>query len=99
MNTFHAELCSTPFDESRYRRPHQKWTKQRGQDKWTWEEILDGEGPWTRAGEYRHPREQMVAAREERPRYEELRQQRKPERQLQKKIVGGAHGEIGGVRV
>ena len=82
MNTFHAALWSTPFDESRYRRPHQKRTKQHGQDEWTWEEILDGKGPWTRAGEYRRPREQMEAARAERRRYEELDQpRRKHERQ------------------
>ena len=66
MYTFHAALCSHS-DDRRNRRSHQKWTKQRGQEEWTSEDIVDGEGPWTQAGEYRRPREQMEAAREERP--------------------------------
>ena len=97
MNTFHAALWSTlpSTDDERYRTPHQRRTKQRGQEDWTWEEILEGEGPWTRAGEYRRPREQMEAARAERRLYEELAQRRKHERQPPQFIFG----EIGGGRV
>ena len=78
----------------RDRPSHHKRTKQRGkeeqrvQDSWTWEEILDGKGPWRQAGEYRRPKEELEAAKAERRRYEELAG--KPERQC-----GGAHGEFG----
>jgi head-tail adaptor len=73
MNTYHAALWSTsPSNDERYRISHQKRTKQRGQDGWTWEEILDVKGPWTQIGEYRRPREEIEAAKEERQRYEEL---------------------------
>ena len=43
-------------DENRYRNTHHKRTKQHGtqeqlvQDSWTWEEILDGKGPWVQPG-------------------------------------------------
>ena len=30
-------------------------------EKWTWEEILDGAGPWMQVGEYRLPKEEMEA--------------------------------------
>ena len=44
-------------EECRYRNTHQQRTKQRGNrqqqqerqrylERWTWEEILDGKGPW-----------------------------------------------------
>ena len=59
-------------EEIRYRITHHNRTKQCGNqeqrvlDSWTWEEILDGRGPWAQAGEYRHPREFLYAALAER---------------------------------
>ncbi|XP_064789069.1 uncharacterized protein LOC135511508 [Oncorhynchus masou masou] len=82
--------------DSRYRITHQQWTKQQeeqhNQDYWTWEEILDGDGPWTQPGEYRHPKAELEAAKGERWRYEEAARQHgwKPERQTQK-CIGGRH--------
>ena len=99
---------STPYDD-RDRITHQQWTKQRGngqqqqrqrtQDSWTWEEILDGEGPWAQPGEYCRPKAELEAAKAERRRYEEAARQRgwKPERQPQK-FLGGAKRECGRVR-
>jgi hypothetical protein len=75
-NSTQAAPWSTHYND-RDRRSHQKRTEQRCQEEWTWEDNLDGEGPWTQAGEHHHPREQMEAAREERQRYEELSQRRK----------------------
>ena len=53
----------------------------------TWSRTLDA------GREYRRPKEEIEAAKEERQRYEEIAQRSKHERQ------GGAHREIGGVRV
>ena len=60
-------------DENRYRITHHQRTKQRGngqqqrsQDTWTWEEILNGKGPWAQAGEYRRPKAELEAAKAER---------------------------------
>jgi hypothetical protein len=39
--------------------------------KWTWEEILDGAGPWTQPGEYHRPKEELEAAKAERRYYEQ----------------------------
>ena len=39
--------------------------------KWTWEEILDGAGPWTPPGEYRRPKEEIEATKAERRYYKE----------------------------
>ncbi|XP_045571728.1 uncharacterized protein isoform X2 [Salmo salar] len=81
--------CSSASNEdSRYRITHQQRTKQRRKEKqqenslmdsWTWEQILDGEGPWTQAGEYRLPQWEIEAARAERRYYEE-RERNKHER-------------------
>jgi hypothetical protein len=61
---------------------------------------LEGKVPWAQAGEYRHPQEELKAAKAERKHYEELaRLARKPERQLQKCIGWGAHRECGRVRL
>jgi hypothetical protein len=77
MNTYHAAPWSPSYDR-RYRRSHHKRTKQRGQEDWTWEDILDDKGSWTweeiLAGRDRLPWEQVEAARES-------RQRRKHERQ------------------
>ena len=76
--------------------------------RWTWEEILDGAGPWTQQGEYRCPKEELEAAKaerryyedkyrriEEQRRYEGTRLARKPERQPQDYFFWGvAHQEI-----
>ena len=51
--------------------------EQRVMDSWTWEEILDGKGPWRQAGEYRRPREELEGAKAERRRYEGTRLARK----------------------
>ena len=50
-------------------------------DSWTWEEILDGKGPWRQAGEYRRSQEELGAAKAERQHYKGPRLARKPERQ------------------
>ena len=64
------------------------------QNSWTWEEILDGKGPWAQAGEYRRPQAELEAVKTERRRYEKAARQRgwKPERQPQKCIGGGTRG-------
>ena len=55
-----------PSDERRDRTTHHKNTKQRGQEEWTWEDILNGKGSWTweeiLAGRDRLPWEQTEAA-------------------------------------
>ena len=114
MNTYHAALWSDPCysssEEERDRITHHQRTKQRGngqqqqqqrsQDSWTWEEILDGKGPWAQAGEYRRPKAELEAAKAERRWYEEAARQRgwKPKRQPKTFIGKGAHGQCGEVR-
>ena len=73
MDTYHAAFWSDPSysssdeDEDHYRTTHHQRTKQRGKeeqrvrDSWTWEEILDGTGPWSQAGEYSLPKAEMEA--------------------------------------
>ncbi|XP_064814960.1 uncharacterized protein LOC135530588 [Oncorhynchus masou masou] len=64
---------------------HHKRTRQRGEkqqcflEEWTWEEILEGKGPW--AGEHRRPKEELEASKAERRHYEELAQRTKHKRQ------------------
>ncbi|KAM9452603.1 uncharacterized protein ACWYII_012053 [Salvelinus alpinus] len=68
-------------EEARYRITHQTQIKQRvnGQPRqqqwekedWTWEEILDGKGPWAEPVECRRPKAELEAAKAERRRYEE----------------------------
>ena len=83
MYAHHAALWSASFD-GRDRTSHHKRTKQRGKgDSWTWE----GKGPWRQAGEYRHPKEELEAAKEERHRYEGTWLARKPERQKFDKLT------------
>jgi hypothetical protein len=76
MDTYHAAFWSdlsysSSDEEDRYRTTHQKRTKQRGNkeqrvlESWTWEEILDGKGPWAQAGEYRRPKEELEAVKAE----------------------------------
>jgi hypothetical protein len=61
-NSTHAAPWSDLYGKQiRDRRSHQKWTKQRVQE----EEILDGKGPWTLAGEYCRPKEEIEAAKAE----------------------------------
>uniref|UniRef100_A0A8C8I3F1 Ig-like domain-containing protein n=1 Tax=Oncorhynchus tshawytscha TaxID=74940 RepID=A0A8C8I3F1_ONCTS len=71
--TYNTEIPLTVLDESEdenpYRITHQPRTKRRGngqqqqrpktQDSWTWEEILDGRGPWAKPGEYSRPKVQQ----------------------------------------
>ncbi|XP_038870158.1 zinc finger protein 385B-like [Salvelinus namaycush] len=63
--------------DSPYRITHHAKTKRQGnaqqsnKDSWTWEEILDGRGPWAQPGEYRRPKEELEAAKAERRWYEE----------------------------
>ena len=106
MHSHDAALWSPHYDD-RDRITHLQWTKQRGngqqqqrqrkQDSWTWEEILDGEGPWAQPGEYRRPKAELEAVKAERRRYEEAARQRgwKPERQPQKLIGGGTWSSRG----
>jgi hypothetical protein len=88
MYAYHAAPWSS-FNVGRYRISHHQWTKQRGQEDWTWEEILEGAEPWTRAKEYRRPKEQMEAAKAERRGFEELAQRSKHERQPPNIFWGG----------
>ncbi|XP_064881736.1 uncharacterized protein LOC115138403 isoform X2 [Oncorhynchus nerka] len=105
MDTYHAahwsdiSYSSSEEEENRYRiTHHQKRTKQcdnleqRVLDSWTWEEILEGKGPWAQAGEYRRPKEELEAAKAKRQRIE-VRQRNRHERQTPpKKIFGGTRG-------
>ena len=63
-------------------------------EKWTWEDELDGKGPWAQPGEYRRPKEELEAAKAERRWYEEAARRSgwKPESQTQKFIGGGLQG-------
>ena len=111
----HAAVWSdspSPY-ENRDRITHRKRTKQRvnrqeqpkeemrNKDFWTWEEILDGRGPWAKPGECSRPKvEQVEAARraeaagERSRRYEGTWLARKHERQPQKCIGGGHTGGV-----
>ena len=62
-------------------------------DSWTWEEILDGKGPWAQTGEYRRPKEELEAAKAERRRYEELARGGVHERQPQNFLGRGTRGD------
>ncbi|CDQ77970.1 unnamed protein product [Oncorhynchus mykiss] len=77
MNTNHAALWSSLSpDDNRYRTTHQKRTKRRGnrqrqqeqckKEEWTWEDELDGKGPWAEPGEYRRPKAELEAAKAQR---------------------------------
>jgi hypothetical protein len=76
---------------------HHKRTKQRGtqeqrdQDSWTWEEILDGKGPWVQPWEYRRPKVELEAAKAERRRYEEAARQRGWDERQPQKVIGRGH--------
>ena len=65
-----------------------------GEEFWTWEEILDGKGPWAQPGQYRRPKEELEAVKAERRWYEEAARRRgwKPESQPQKFLGGGSQG-------
>ncbi|XP_064811670.1 uncharacterized protein LOC135526929 isoform X3 [Oncorhynchus masou masou] len=87
--------------ENRYRITHHNRTKrrcdrQRQQEQceeyWTWEDELDGKGPWAQPGEYRRPKVELEATKAERRWYEEAARRRgwKPESQPQKCIGGGS---------
>jgi hypothetical protein len=52
MYVYNAVPWSPLYDEQKI--PPQK-DQAAGQEEWTWEEILDGTGPWTQAGEDRRP--------------------------------------------
>ena len=68
--------------ENRDRITHRKRTKQRVnrqeqpkeelriKDFWTWEEILDGRGPWAKPGECSHPKVQQEKRKQEQPKEE-----------------------------
>jgi hypothetical protein len=71
--------------------------QQRSPDSWTWEEILDGKGPWAQAGEYRRPKAELKAAKAEQRRYEEAARQR--DRHAQTFFWGEAHREWCRVRL
>ena len=81
MDTYRAAYWSDPsyssLDEEEicYRTTHHNRTKQCGNqeqrvlDSLTWEEILDGKGPWAQAREYCRPREELEAVKAEWRRY------------------------------
>ena len=89
----------THHNRTKRRGDRQRQEEQRSQDFWTWEEILDGKGPWAQPGEYRRPKEELEAAKAERRWYEEAARRRgwKPKSQPQK-CIGGAHREYGEAR-
>ncbi|KAM9559269.1 uncharacterized protein ACWYII_012716 [Salvelinus alpinus] len=68
------ERLSLIPEESRYRITHQTRTKQRGngqqqqqqryQEEWSWEEIMNGKGPWAKVGKDHLPWEQLEATGE-----------------------------------
>ena len=94
MSNQHAALWS-PLYDSRYRTTHHQRTKQRDQE-WTWEDILDGKGPGSQAGEYCRPREEIEAAKAERRYYEALYQpQGKCERQPPRGTRGDWQSQVG----
>ena len=108
MDTYHAvpwsdlSYSSSEEEDERYRITHQPRTKQRGngqwqksQDSWTWEEILDGKGPWAQAGEYRRLKAELEAAKAERRWYEEAARQRGWDERQTQTFLGGSHGECG----
>ena len=65
-------------------------------EKWTWEEILDGKGPWEQPGDYCRPKAELEAAKAERRHYEELARQSgwKPEIQTQTFLGGRLTGSM-----
>ena len=73
-----------------------QWERLHYLEKWTWEEILDGKGPWEQPGDYCRPKAELEAAKAERRHYEELARQSgwKPESQPQKCIGGWLTGSI-----
>ena len=77
-------------------RQQQQWERLHYLEKWTWEEILDGKGPWEQPGDYCRPKAELEAAKAERRHYEELARQSgwKPESQPQKFIGGGLTGSM-----
>ena len=99
-----AAFWSSFTDNSRDRITHHQRTKQQRKEqtefeldwreKWTWEEVLDGAGPWHQAGDYRRPQWEIEAAKAERRWYEARVDALKEmhERHPQEKILGGAHG-------
>ena len=48
-----------------------QWERLHHLEIWTWEEELDGKGPWEKPGEYCSPKEEIEAAKAERRMYEE----------------------------
>ena len=54
---------------------------------------MNGAGPWTQAGEYRSPKEEIEAAKAEWRYYEELYQRDKHQRQPHKTFGGGTRGD------
>uniref|UniRef100_A0A8C7NUQ8 protein-tyrosine-phosphatase n=1 Tax=Oncorhynchus mykiss TaxID=8022 RepID=A0A8C7NUQ8_ONCMY len=73
-----------------------QWERLHHLEKWTWEEELDGKGPWAQPGEYRRPKEELEAAKAERRRYEEAARRSgwKPGSQPQKFLGGGLTGSM-----
>ena len=68
-----------------------KRQQERHKEEWTWEDELDGDGPWTQPEEHRRPKAELEAAKAERRWFEEAapKQGWKPECQPQKCIGGG----------
>jgi hypothetical protein len=83
MYSYHTAPWYPRYDE-RDRITHQKRTKQREKEeqrlmgRWTWEEILDGAGPWTQRQRKRNGRyyEEKYRRIEDQRRYEGTRQVR-----------------------
>ena len=55
----------THHNRTKRRDDRQRQQEQRNQDFWTWEEILDGRGPWAKPGECRRPKVQQEKRQQE----------------------------------
>jgi hypothetical protein len=86
--------CSDEEEENHYRITHQTRTKRRGneqqqrpktQDSWTWEEILDGRGPWAKPGECRRPKVLQEKQQQQEQQQQQLKQQQEKQQKQQRK--------------
>ena len=83
------------MESKRNREEQLQWERLHHLEIWTWEEELDGKGPWAQPGEYRRPKEEIEAAKAERHKYEEAARATRLEtgKSPQKIYWGGAKRE------
>ncbi|XP_064857655.1 uncharacterized protein LOC135560192 [Oncorhynchus nerka] len=63
------------------RQQQQQQQRPASQDSWTWEQILNREGPWAQAGENRRPKAELEAAKAERRGKKPQRRQQQQQQQ------------------